>query len=86
MAFNKKTVYKNICGEYKMEATIQNKMRLDKCDTYTAKETLGNRGRKSYMSASRGAAKQKKNRKGQKKKQIYRQIIGAPQLGGEMSP
>ena len=24
-----------------MEVTIQNKMRLDKCDAYTAKDTLG---------------------------------------------
>ena len=35
---------KKICGEYTIEATILNKMRLDKCDTYTAKETLGYRG------------------------------------------
>ena len=48
---------KKIFGEYKMEATIQNKIRLDKCDAYTAKETLGYRGRKSYVSAARGAAK-----------------------------
>ena len=48
---------KNICGGYKMEATIQNNMRLDKCGAYTAKETLGYMGRKSYVSAARGAAK-----------------------------
>ena len=48
-----KTVDKKICEEYKMEPTIQNKMRLDKCDAYTTKETLGYRGRKSYVSAAR---------------------------------
>ena len=32
---------KKICEEYKMEATIQSKMRLDKCNAYTVKETLG---------------------------------------------
>ena len=42
-----------------MEATTQNKMRLDKCDAYTAKETQGYRGRKSYVSVTRGAAKRK---------------------------
>ena len=35
-------------------------MRLDKCDTYTAKETLEYRGRKAYMVAVK--------REGQKKK------------------
>ena len=40
-----KTEDKKKCEEYKMEATIQNKMRLDKCDAYTAKETLGYRER-----------------------------------------
>ena len=40
-----------------MEATIQNKMRVDKWDAYTAKETLSYRGRKSYVSAARAAAK-----------------------------
>ena len=36
-----KTEDKKICGEYIMEATIRNKIRLDKCGVYTAKETLG---------------------------------------------
>ena len=36
-----------------MEATIQTEMRLNKCDAYTAKETLGYRGRKSYVSAAK---------------------------------
>ena len=35
---------KKICKEYKIKATKQNKMRLDKCDAYTAKETLGYSG------------------------------------------
>ena len=42
-----------MCEEYKMEATIQNKMRLDKWDAYTTKEVLGYKWRKSYMSAAR---------------------------------
>ena len=32
-----------------METIIHNKMRLDKFDEYTAKETLGYRGRKTYV-------------------------------------
>ena len=63
-----KTGDKKICEEYKMEATIQSKIRLDKCDAYTEKETLGYRGRKSYVLA-REATKEKKYREGQKKKQ-----------------
>ena len=35
-----------------MEAKIENKMRLDKCDAGTAKETPGYGGRKSYVSAA----------------------------------
>ena len=52
-----KTGDEKICEKYKMEATTKNKMRLDKYDAYTAKETLGYRGRKSYVSVARGAAK-----------------------------
>ena len=46
-----------------MEATIQSKTRLDKCDAYTANETLGYRGRKSYVSATRKAAKRKEKQR-----------------------
>ena len=67
-----KTGDKKICKEYKMEAAIQNKMRLNKCDVYTAKETLGYKGRKSYMRAARGAEERDKNKGGQKKIQAYR--------------
>ena len=49
-----------MCEEYKMETTIQSKIRLNK--SYTAKEILGNKGRKSYVSAAREP---------QKKKQAY---------------
>ena len=45
-----------------MKATTQNKMKLDICDAYIAKETLGYRGRKSYVSMARGAAKREKQR------------------------
>ena len=41
------------CEEYKMEATIQCKMRLDKYDVHSAKEILGYKGRKSFVSAAR---------------------------------
>ena len=61
-----------IFEEYKMEATIQSKMRLKKCDAYTAKEIRGYRRRKSYVSAAREEK--------QKIKQIYRQITGAPPI------
>ena len=73
-----KTGDEKIYEEYKMEATVQCKRRLDKCDVYTTKETLGYKERKSYVSAARGAAKEKKNRERLKKKQTYRQTIGAP--------
>ena len=39
-------------------------MRLEKCDAYTAKETLGYMGRKSYVSATKGAAKIKGKQRG----------------------
>ena len=39
----KKTRVMKICEEYKMEARIQSKMKLEKCDAYTAKKTLGYR-------------------------------------------
>ena len=40
-----------------MEATNHSKMRLDKCDAYTTKEILGYRGKISYVSVAREAAK-----------------------------
>ena len=42
-----------------MEARIQRKMRLDKCNAYTANEILGYRGRKSYVSAAKREEKQR---------------------------
>ena len=39
-------------------------MRLGKCDAYTAKETLGYRGRKFYLSVARGAAKREEKQRG----------------------
>ena len=54
-------------------------MRLDKCDAYTAKETLGYKGRKTYVAAVRGAAKREETREGQEKKQTHKQITKAPQ-------
>ena len=50
--------------EYKMKATTQNKMKLDICDAYIAKETLGYRERKSYVSAVRGTAKTEEKQRG----------------------
>ena len=63
-----KTGDKKICGEYTIEATIQNKMRLDKCDVYKAKETLGYMARKAYVAATR----EKKTREAQEEKQIHK--------------
>ena len=70
---NHNTGDNKICGEYTVKATIQNKMRLDKCDAYTAKETLVYRERKSTQ--------QQKDRKTRKKqeKQIHKQITKSPQ-------
>ena len=49
-----KTGDKKICEEYKKEANIQNKMRHEKFDAYTAKETLRYQGGKSYILYARG--------------------------------
>ena len=43
-----KTGDKKTCEKYKKEDNIQNKMKLDKCDANTAKETLFYKGGKSY--------------------------------------
>ena len=53
-------------------------MRLVKCDVYTAKETLGYRGRKTYMAAAK--------REEQEEKQTHKQITNALQCGGERNP
>ena len=50
-------------------------MRLDKCDAYTAKETLGYKGKKTYLAATRGPTKWEE----QEEKQTYKQITKAPQ-------
>ena len=46
-----------------MEAKIQNKIKLEKCDAYTAKKIIGYRGRKSYVSATRGVAKREEKQR-----------------------
>ena len=55
---------KNTCGEYKKEASILNMMRTEICDSYKAKEILGYRRGKSYVSSARGAAKREENQIG----------------------
>ena len=68
-----------------MEATIQNKMRLDKCDAYTAKETKL-QGEKILCVRGKRSRKKRRKTEEDKKKQIYRQITGAPKKEeGEMS-
>ena len=52
-------VDKKIFKEYTIEATIQNKMRL-----YTTKETLGYKGRKTYVAATEEPAKREENQRG----------------------
>ena len=77
-----KTGDKKICGDYIIEAKIKNKMRLDKCDAYTAKETLGYRVRKTFVAAARGTAKKELNQKGtrgEKNQKIHKQITKASQ-------
>ena len=44
---------KKVCREYTIEATIQNEMKLDKCDVYTAKKTLEYGAEKTYVAAKR---------------------------------
>ena len=60
-------------------------MRLDKCDACTVKETLGYRGRKSYLSAAREAGKREENQRGTEEETNLQLTIGAPQKEGEMS-
>ena len=57
-----KTGNKKICKGYKIEATVQNKMRLDKCGVFTATETLGYRRIKFYVPVAREAAKREAKR------------------------
>ena len=38
-------------------------MKIDKCDAYTAKETLGYKGRKFYVTAAREAAKREEKQR-----------------------
>ena len=54
-------------------------MRLDKCNAYTAKETLGYRERKSYMSAARVAAKREEKQRETEEETSLKIIIGTPQ-------
>ena len=56
-----KTGDKKVCGEYIIETTIQNKMKLDKCGAYIVMETLWCSGRRLYVAAARGAAKRAEN-------------------------
>ena len=55
-----KTGVKNICKEYKIETTMQNKMRLN---AYTAKETLGYKG-KNVCSSNKKITKKEENQWG----------------------
>ena len=70
------------CEEYKKKTNVQNKMRFNKCNAYTAKVTLMYKGGESYISAARSAAKSNENREGQEKKRL----IKVPQCGGERKP
>ena len=56
-----------------MEATIRNKMRLDKCNAYTRLK-----GEKIPCISGKRSSKKRRKTEGQKNKQTYRQIVGAP--------
>ena len=58
--------------QYIREATIQNKLRLGKCDVYTVKEILGYREKKSYISVARGEQRERNIYEGQEEKQIHK--------------
>ena len=60
-------------------------MRLDKCNVYTAKEKLGYRGRKSYVSVARGAEKREEKQRGTEEGTSLQINYRSPQ-GREMSP
>ena len=55
-------------------------MRLDKCDVYTAKETLGYRERKSYITAERGAAKREIKQRGTKEETNLQKNYQSPPI------
>ena len=57
---------KKICREYTIEATTQNKIRLNKCNAYTAKETLGYRGRKTYAGAAKERGESEREKRSNK--------------------
>ena len=65
---------KKICGEYIKKATIKNKIRVDKCDAFTAKEILGYSGKIICLSC-----KKDRKRERQEEKQIHKQITIASQ-------
>ena len=75
----RKTKVKKIYGEYTIEATIQNKMKLNKCDAYTVKETQWYKGRKTYVATVRGLAKREENQRGKRRETN-------PQTNNQSSP
>ena len=54
-------------------------MRFEKCDAYTAKKTLGYRGRKTYVAAARGPEKREENQRGTREETNPQTITKAPQ-------
>ena len=45
-------------------------MRLDKCDTYKVKETVGYRGKKTYMSVTRVAVKREEKQRDRRRNKL----------------
>ena len=64
---------KKICGEYTIEATIQNKMRLNKCDAYTAQQRRHQsiREEKHKLQQKEDQQRERKTRGGQEEKQAH---------------
>ena len=65
--------------QYKMEATIQNKMRLDKCDAYTAKETLEYRGENPMCQSKRSSKKRRKTERDRRSNKSTGKLLELPQ-------
>ena len=53
-------------------------MKLDKYDSYTAKEILGYRERKSYMSVERGAAKREEKQRDSRRNKSTSKLLEPP--------
>ena len=75
-----------ICTECKKEDNIQNKMRRDKCEAYTAKGTLGYQEGNHMFQLRKGQQRERKTKKTKKGEAKPKLKTKVPQRGGERNP